>query len=155
MASDRRVFLQQIAVSTTCLLCSSSLSTILSACYSNDNGPTGPTIAVDNGDPVIDLSKETALQSVGGAVKKRYAKVNNGSTIIVVRTSDTAFIALSATCTHQGTEVNLPSNGVIICPGHGSRFNPNSGAVVQGPAASPLPTFSAAYDAAKNTVTIS
>lgn len=128
---------------------------ILSACYSNDNGPTETAVPIDNGDPVIDLSKETILQSVGGAVKKRYAKINGGRTIIVVRTSNTTFIALSATCTHQGSEVNLPSDGVIVCPNHGSRFNPNTGAVMQGPAASPLPVFAAVYDAAKNSVTIS
>jgi thiosulfate dehydrogenase [quinone] large subunit len=74
--------------------------------------------------------------------------------IVVVRTSTSAFIALSAVCTHQGFEVNLPANGIIVCPGHGSRFNASTGAVVQGPAGTALPKFTATYDVNAQTVTI-
>ncbi len=39
-----------------------------------------------------------------------------------------------ARCPHAGTTVNPPSNGVIICPAHGSEFNPANGDLERGPA---------------------
>jgi cytochrome b6-f complex iron-sulfur subunit len=49
------------------------------------------------------------------------------------------FHAVSAVCTHLGCTVNLAGKG-FHCPCHGSVFNPN-GAVVSGPAPSPLAWF--------------
>jgi Rieske Fe-S protein len=45
----------------------------------------------------------------------------------------------SAVCTHQGCTVNSVSGGAISCPCHGSRFDAQTGAVIAGPAPSPLP----------------
>lgn len=146
----RREFLSAITHGGVCLLCSGAMLSVLTGC---EEGDDGNPVSFDSG--VIDINSETALQNVGGAVKKKISGVNGGSTIIVVRTSETTFVALSAICTHQGTEVGLPSNNVITCPNHGSRFNATNGSVVNGPAASPLPKFTATYDANKNTVTIS
>ena len=47
--------------------------------------------------------------------------------------------AFSAICTHQGCTVNKVSGGKIDCPCHGSVFDAATGAVVAGPAPSPLP----------------
>ena len=44
----------------------------------------------------------------------------------------------SAVCTHQGCLVSQVSAGKITCPCHGSAFDANTGAVVNGPAARPL-----------------
>jgi Rieske Fe-S protein len=41
-------------------------------------------------------------------------------------------------CTHAGCTVGSVSGGTINCPCHGSKFNIATGAVVNGPAASPL-----------------
>ena len=46
--------------------------------------------------------------------------------------------AYNPTCPHMGATVAAPDNGVIVCPAHGSRFNPATGAVEQGPAAKGL-----------------
>ncbi|MEW5798406.1 MAG: Rieske 2Fe-2S domain-containing protein [Bacteroidota bacterium] len=143
----RREFLSTVTHGGVCLLCSAGIVSLLTGCKEEDN-------PVSFDEPVIDINKETALQSVGGAVKKRISSVNGGNVIIVVRTGDASFIALSAICTHQGSEVGLPEKNVITCPNHGSRFNATNGSVVNGPATSPLPTFTATYDANKNTVTI-
>ena len=49
--------------------------------------------------------------------------------------------AFSTSCTHQGCTIGAPSStGATTCPCHGARFDGN-GAVVQGPARTPLPHF--------------
>jgi Rieske Fe-S protein len=58
--------------------------------------------------------------------------------VVVTRTGQDVH-AFSAVCTHQGCEVNKVSDGKIDCPCHGSVFDASTGAVVAGPAPSPLP----------------
>ena len=58
---------------------------------------------------------------------------------IVVRTADGEVRAFSAVCTHVGCLVNKVTSGTIGCPCHGSEFKITNGAVVAGPAPSPLP----------------
>lgn len=59
--------------------------------------------------------------------------------VVVTRESGDKVHCFSAVCTHQGCLVNQVSNGRINCPCHGSAFDANTGAVVAGPAPSPLP----------------
>lgn len=61
-----------------------------------------------------------------------------GGPDIVVRSSNGALSAHSAVCTHAGCTVDY-SGGQLVCPCHGSLFNPTTGAVLQGPAVTPLP----------------
>jgi Rieske Fe-S protein len=62
--------------------------------------------------------------------------------VVLVRGGGTTVHGLSAICTHQGCTVGSIHNGVITCPCHGSEFNAQTGAVIQGPAARPLPAVS-------------
>lgn len=100
---------------------------------------------------VINIAQETALQSVGGAV----IKTVSGNPLVIMRTSDTEFLVLTAVCTHEGCQVGLPSNGVIECPCHGSRFSASNGSVLAGPAGARLRSYTAIFDKAANTLTIS
>ena len=77
----------------------------------------------------------TTVSSVppGGGV------IVDSADVVVTRDQAGAVHAFSATCTHQGCTVNDVSNGVINCPCHGSQFNADTGAVVNGPATQPLP----------------
>jgi Rieske Fe-S protein len=58
--------------------------------------------------------------------------------IVITQPKAGTFHAFTAVCTHQGCIVDAVGNGTIDCPCHGSKFNVNNGAVVNGPAASPL-----------------
>jgi Rieske Fe-S protein len=59
--------------------------------------------------------------------------------VVLVREPSGAIQGFSATCTHQGCTIASVSNGVIMCPCHGSQFSASTGAVVGGPAPQPLP----------------
>ena len=58
--------------------------------------------------------------------------------IVITQPQSGTFKAFTAVCTHAGCTVGSVSGGTINCPCHGSRFNIANGAVVNGPAASPL-----------------
>jgi len=67
----------------------------------------------------------------------------NGSTVGVVLTRTSAGItALRVNCTHQGFPVGRVG-AVLECELHGSRFNPETGAVINGPADRPLTRYDA------------
>jgi Rieske Fe-S protein len=56
--------------------------------------------------------------------------------------------AMSIRCTHQGCAVS-PSGSTLYCPCHGSRFD-STGAVLQGPARTPLTHYAVLVDSAGN-----
>jgi len=70
---------------------------------------------------------------VGGGAIYTAAKV------VVTQSASGQYKAFSAVCTHVGCIVNKVTNGTIDCPCHGSEFKITNGAVVTGPAPSPLP----------------
>jgi Rieske Fe-S protein len=88
-------------------------------------------------------------KNTGSSNGKRLASVNaipvgggvvlGNAHVVLTRDSGGALHAFSAICTHQGCTVSSVRDGVISCPCHGSRFNANTGAVVNGPASRPLP----------------
>ena len=68
----------------------------------------------------------------GGAIYKAVK-------VVVTQPASGQYKAFSAVCTHVGCIVNKVTNGTIDCPCHGSEFKITNGAVVTGPAPSPLP----------------
>ncbi|WP_232680540.1 Rieske (2Fe-2S) protein [Nocardioides sp. R-C-SC26] len=59
--------------------------------------------------------------------------------VVVTRQAKRRFRVFDAACTHQGCPVSDVSGGRITCPCHGSQFSATTGAVLAGPAGSPLP----------------
>ena len=66
-------------------------------------------------------------------------KVFTAQKVVVTQPVKGEFKAFSAVCTHVGCICNQVVNGTINCPCHGSEFKITNGAVVTGPAPSPLP----------------
>jgi Rieske Fe-S protein len=79
------------------------------------------------------LLAELSRIPLGGGLVLASAK------IVLSRSQSGDVHAFSAICTHQGCLVGSVENGEIVCPCHGSRFDAQTGAVVNGPAGNPLP----------------
>ena len=66
----------------------------------------------------------------------------SGSPAYVLHPTTSKFVAFSAICPHAGCTVQYASGNLFVCPCHGSQFDATTGAVLQGPAASGLPSIS-------------
>ena len=99
---------------------------------SSPAAPAGSGAAV-SGPPVL---ASTADIPVGGG------KILTDKKIVITQPKAGSFDAFTAVCTHQGCIVGTVTGGTINCPCHGSKFNVSNGAVVNGPAASPLAPIS-------------
>ena len=87
-------------------------------------------------------------KEAGGAAIASVSEVAPGSALtfkdagnpaVLIHLDNGDFVAYSAVCTHQNCTVPY-KNGQLVCPCHGSVFDPVDGAaVVTGPAQSPLP----------------
>ena len=62
----------------------------------------------------------------------------DGRRLLVVQPTAGTVLAFSATCPHQGCTVRAGETGPLVCPCHGSAFDPATGEVLQGAAVEPL-----------------
>lgn len=89
----------------------------------------------------VPLADHPALREPGGHAEVRVPQALLD--VVVVHTSPGCYAALWRICTHGDCAVGwLPSEGVLRCPCHGSRFA-RDGRVLEGPATRPLATFTA------------
>lgn len=96
-------------------------------------------------DVVVKLSENASLDKSGGSLK-----VNDE--LILIRKSESEFIAVRTICTHKGCDVELVGTK-FVCPCHGSEYTLD-GKVTEGPAKQDLKTFETMFDSDKGTVTI-
>jgi Rieske Fe-S protein len=121
---------------------------LLAACGSDSGGsdsgasaqPTPTTSQSGEGSSGPEVLVATADVPEGGGV------ILKDQEVVVTQPKKGEFVGLSAICTHQGCEVGDVSNGTINCPCHGSKFSIEDGAVVNGPATSPLPAVDLTVD---------
>jgi Rieske Fe-S protein len=66
-------------------------------------------------------------------------KIFTAAKVVVTQPVSGQYLGFSAVCTHVGCILSEVANGTIDCPCHGSEFKITTGAVVTGPAPSPLP----------------
>ena len=98
------------------------------------------TVAVDAGSP---------LAAVGGA-----ALVRSGSgDFLVSRTTQDAFAALTAICTHEACTITGFRSPTYVCPCHGSQYN-TAGQVLSGPATRSLRTYATQFTGTTLTITL-
>jgi Rieske Fe-S protein len=95
----------------------------------------------------VQIDSSSPLAAVGGAALVR----SSSGYVLVARTGDQAFTALTSICTHQTCTIDGWDGSGYVCPCHGSRFT-TSGRVVNGPAPAPLRSFNTAF--ANNVLTI-
>jgi nitrite reductase/ring-hydroxylating ferredoxin subunit len=109
---------------------------MLAGCTTHDANSGGSTPAVGGtaasaGAPAGALAATSQVPDGGG-------KIIDGKNIVITQPRSGSFKAFSAICTHEGCIVSSVSNGTINCPCHGSKFSIKNGAVVNGPATTPL-----------------
>lgn len=151
-AADRREFLLQAASMLGVTFCGSLLGSALTGCADDVLKPANAPIASGI---EVDLTIETALQPIGGALRKTFGAFNGGNNIVIIRQSETEFLVVTAICTHQGCTVDLPTSpgANLICPCHGAQYSSrpsDGGAVLGGPAPLPLKKYPYAFDATRN-----
>ena len=131
---NRRELLKNVAAGTASLFV---VPVVLTSCEDDNADPDGNN--PDENVLTIDLTegKYSNLGTAGGSVIE-----NN---IIIINTGD-GYIALSSVCTHNGCQVAYNhESGNLPCPCHGSVFS-SSGSVLEGPAESPLKTYTVSQE---------
>ena len=133
-----------------------SLATIITAitgCGGSSTSPSdAPQLATVNanvagGAVALTIDANSPLNAVGGAALVQ----TSAGGFLVAQTSAGSFTALTATCTHEGCTVSGFQSSQYVCPCHGSKYS-TSGSVLQGPATTPLRSFTTRF--ANNVLTI-
>jgi cytochrome b6-f complex iron-sulfur subunit len=121
----------------------------LAACGSKSSGAAAGAPATTGAAPATKAAA-TSGSSIGAAtalaqladipVGTAIAAKDNGKPIILAQPTAGVVKAFSAICTHMGCTVAPSKDGKELdCPCHGSKYNATTGAVLNGPAPSPLP----------------
>jgi Rieske Fe-S protein len=82
----------------------------------------------------------SAAPGGGGALAKTSeipvggGKIFDAQKVVVTQPTAGQFKAFSAICTHMGCTVGTVSDGIIMCPCHGSQYSIQDGSVKGGPA---------------------
>jgi thiosulfate dehydrogenase [quinone] large subunit len=103
------------------------------------SGPAGTTTTRPPGasQPAGQAIGPASAVAVGGAA--RFQDPATGDPALVIQLTSGDFVAYDAICPHAGCTVGYsPANKLIVCPCHGSEFDPSNGDVVAGPAATGL-----------------
>ena len=143
---SRRAFL------TRSTLAVAGVAALATGCGDGDIGGAATTQPLPTG-LTLKVSTVPALATVGVL-----AFHPTDIRVAIKRTGPTTFLALSTTCTHEGTRINIVNNALSFeCPNHGSRFD-SDGNVTRGPNAagtvSKLPSLATSYNATTDILTI-
>lgn len=128
-APDRRQVLRGIAVGGLAL-------PLLAACGTGMQPPGAAPGGGSGGKAKGGTLGPVSTIPVGGG------RIFSAQQVVVTQPTKGTIHGFSAICTHMGCLVAEVTQGVIICPCHGSAFSIKNGAVVGGPAPSPLPARS-------------
>ncbi len=117
-------------------------------------GPPAPPMPQLNGTVTgqgvsVPVDGASPLAAVGAAALVR----SGAGDILVVRTAQEAFTALTAICTHEACTITGFQNATFVCPCHGSRYT-TAGAVLNGPATRSLATFPTQFTAGTLTIAV-
>ena len=147
---ERQEFLSKLGIGLVAVCAGCSLV----SCGGKSNNP-GPSTGGGTPPPIkgsgtifsADLSSQ--LPNIGDSI------VQQGVILVRIASGNEAasFTAVQVACTHQGNSIGYnTSQGIFICPAHGSEFN-KTGAVLVGPAALPLQKYAVIVNGTSLTVT--
>jgi len=120
----RKEFLAQVGVGAALVLAPICFCS-LSGCKKSSTSPA-------NTDFMIDVSTGELSKNGGFLIKDG---------VLVARTNSGSFLAVTAACTHEGTNINyVASSNNFVCPNHNAKFS-STGVVTQGPANSNLTQY--------------
>ncbi len=139
---SRRDFIKRSALGV--VAGSAALSTINIEAFAKTNAAKA-VLKRSGDDVIVKLSENAALDKTGGSVKV-------SDELMLIRKSESEFIAVRTVCTHKGCDVELEGTK-FVCPCHGSEYTLD-GKVTEGPAEKDLKTFETMFDSDKGTVTI-
>lgn len=158
----RGEFLKSLGLSTSTLMAYWCLGTTMTACGSSDDDPS-PDPDPNPGTGSNGITGTTTGSAINFTVDMTNSNTSklktNGNYIItgdvlVAKTTAGSYVALSKICTHEGNPVAYrSSSNDIFCQSHGSTFS-IAGAVTNGPAATPLKTYTVTVSADGNTLTV-
>lgn len=155
----RGEFIRSLGMSSAALMAFYCMGTTLTSCSKSSDDPTPTPVPSTGVTGNADVSKGAINFSINLAdtnfsklkTAGQYALVGS---LIVAKTAAGQFVALSKTCTHEGTDVQYRSaENDFYCPNHRSEFS-TTGAVEVGPAARPLTQYKTALSADGNTLTV-
>lgn len=105
-------------------------------------GAAVPLSGCGEGQTEVDSSDPVRIPA--GTVPEGGGIVQGG--VVVTQPGAGEYKAFDARCPHQGCAVNEVTPRAIICPCHGSEFDPESGDMTQGPATEGLTERDVAVD---------
>jgi len=136
--TSRREFIATSAASAVAAM-------LVAAC----GGASGATAVTGPVSLSVEVSKYTALTSIGGI-----ARVDNGGTpVAAVRTGASTFAAFSLICPHFGCTVGA-NGSAFRCPCHGAQFA-STGTWIGGQRTTNLTSLATSFDAVTDVLTIS
>ena len=154
MAITRKEFLCKMAVGGVILGASSTVASFLASC-SLPNEPQGTSLPTTTGTVsgnkiTIDISPGSPLVQ-NGFVIVQYS----GDSVLVAHADDGSYHAMTSICTHQGCIIDQynSSSKHFVCACHGSQFS-NTGAVINGPASTPLKQYATTVSGNQLIITI-
>ena len=94
---------------------------------------------MQSGKPKKNAKPTGTVLGAAGEIPVGGGKIYTAAKVVVTQPARGQYKAFSAVCTHVGCIMSAVTNGTIDCPCHGSQFKITNGAVITGPAPSPLP----------------
>ncbi len=143
---NRAEFIRSLGLSSGALMAVYCLGG-LTACTKEEPDPVTP-------DNKLDLSLDLNSNDYSKLKTNGEFVVLASQPIIVARRTDGSFVAVSKNCTHQGQQLTYQAaNDRFNCSLHGANFSP-TGAVLNGPATSPLKQYKTELNSAGTTLRV-
>jgi cytochrome b6-f complex iron-sulfur subunit len=157
----RGEFLRSLGLSTSTLMAFYCLGTTMTACGSKDDDPDpDPNPGTGTGTGVTGTTTGSSINFTVDLANSNNSKLKTAGgflifgDVLVAFTTTSNYVALSKICTHEGNTVAYRKDqNDIQCPIHLSEFT-LTGAVKQGPAATPLKTYTVTVSSDGNTLTV-